>query len=163
MLHGKKGFERLLWASKHILTRSLTWLFHDFHTPPPTSDPTPSSHPHQTPPPPAETTLPPLPAHHPSTHTITPLPTILPNILIPNLTPSAQLAEDEDTALALHEHLSLIALHSPRLAADDAIDPLLSRYEVPDAESAEAGNVVHVRWRGFVPAVWVSGLVVALA
>jgi len=163
MLHGKKGFERLLWASKHILTRSLTWLFYDLHTPAPSSDPTPSRTPNPPPPPAAETTLPPLAAHHPSTHTITPLPTPLQNILIPNLTPPAQLATDDDSALALHEYLALIALHSPRLAADDTIDPLLSRYEVPDAESGQVGGVVHVRWRGFVPAVWVSGMVVELA
>ena len=29
MVRGKKGFERLLYACKHVLTESLTWLFHD--------------------------------------------------------------------------------------------------------------------------------------
>jgi len=162
MLHGKKGFERLLWASKHILTRSLTWLFHDFHPPTPSSDPTPSCTPNPLPLPAAEPNTPPLAAHHPSTHITIPLPTTLKNILIPNLSSLAPLATDEDTVLALHEYLALITLHSPRLAVDDAIDPLLSRYEVPDAESGQFGGVVHVRWRGFVPAVWVRGMVVEL-
>ena len=30
MLHGKKGFERIVWAFKNVLNRSVTWLFHDF-------------------------------------------------------------------------------------------------------------------------------------
>jgi Ribonuclease P 40kDa (Rpp40) subunit len=29
MLHGKKGFERLVWAAKNVLNRSVTWLFYD--------------------------------------------------------------------------------------------------------------------------------------
>ena len=29
MLHGKKGFERLVWAFKNVLNHSVTWLFHD--------------------------------------------------------------------------------------------------------------------------------------
>lgn len=29
MLHGKKGFERIVWAFKNVLNNSLTWLFHD--------------------------------------------------------------------------------------------------------------------------------------
>lgn len=33
MLHGKKGFERIVWAFKNVLNRSVTWLFHDFEEP----------------------------------------------------------------------------------------------------------------------------------
>ena len=29
MLHGKKGFERIVWAFKNVLNHSVTWLFHD--------------------------------------------------------------------------------------------------------------------------------------
>jgi ribonuclease P/MRP protein subunit RPP40 len=29
MLHGKKGFERLVWAAKNVLNRSLSWIFCD--------------------------------------------------------------------------------------------------------------------------------------
>lgn len=32
MLHGKKGFERVVWAAKNVLNRSLTWLFYDRRT-----------------------------------------------------------------------------------------------------------------------------------
>ena len=34
MMHGKKGFERIVWAFKNVLNRSVTWLFHDLETPP---------------------------------------------------------------------------------------------------------------------------------
>jgi ribonucleases P/MRP protein subunit RPP40 len=29
MLHGRKGFERVVWAAKNVLNTSLTWLFYD--------------------------------------------------------------------------------------------------------------------------------------
>jgi len=29
MLHGKKGFDRLVWACKNVLNHSVTWLFYD--------------------------------------------------------------------------------------------------------------------------------------
>lgn len=29
MLHGKKGFERIVWAFKNVLTSSINWLFYD--------------------------------------------------------------------------------------------------------------------------------------
>lgn len=32
MLHGKKGFDRLVWAAKNVLNQSLTWLFVDLDT-----------------------------------------------------------------------------------------------------------------------------------
>lgn len=32
MLHGKKGFERIVWAFKNVLNSSVTWLFYDFES-----------------------------------------------------------------------------------------------------------------------------------
>lgn len=32
MVHGKKGFERIVWAFKNVLNSSVTWLFYDFGT-----------------------------------------------------------------------------------------------------------------------------------
>ena len=29
MLHGKKGFERIVWAFKNVLNHSVAWLVHD--------------------------------------------------------------------------------------------------------------------------------------
>jgi len=31
MVHGKKGFERIVWAFKNVLDASVSWLFHDFN------------------------------------------------------------------------------------------------------------------------------------
>jgi len=33
MLHGKKGFERLVWAAKNVLNNSLNWIFVDLDQP----------------------------------------------------------------------------------------------------------------------------------
>lgn len=41
MLHGKRGFERLVWACKNVLNNSLAWLFHDFQ---PSSSETGTNH-----------------------------------------------------------------------------------------------------------------------
>lgn len=32
MLHGKKGFERIVWAFANVLTQSMAWLFHDLES-----------------------------------------------------------------------------------------------------------------------------------
>jgi hypothetical protein len=32
MLHGKKGFDRVVYAFKNVLTTPVTWLFHDLGT-----------------------------------------------------------------------------------------------------------------------------------
>lgn len=32
MVHGKKGFERIVWAFKNVLNAAVTWLFYDFDT-----------------------------------------------------------------------------------------------------------------------------------
>lgn len=34
MLHGKKGFERIVWAFTNVLTQSVAWLFHDLESKP---------------------------------------------------------------------------------------------------------------------------------
>jgi hypothetical protein len=34
MLHGKKGFERIVWAFKNVLTQPMAWLFHDLESKP---------------------------------------------------------------------------------------------------------------------------------
>ena len=154
MLHGKKGFNRILHAFKHILTNSLTWLFYDFQSPnPPSNLSSPTQSPEQQQP----TT--PLSPHHPFNQTILPTTTTSKSVLVPPLTSAP--SEDLD-ALALLEYYSLVSLQSPRVLASDTVDPFLCRYEVPDVEKTETYDLVCVRWRGFIPAVWVRGLIVEL-
>ncbi|KAI5300199.1 hypothetical protein KEM55_008874 [Ascosphaera atra] len=63
----------------------------------------------------------------------------------------------------LQEWLALIALNSPRVSADDDIDPYLSRYSPPVSKNeCVAGDLVHVEWRGMMPAAWILRLFIAL-
>lgn len=32
MLHGKKGFDRIVWAFSNVLNQSVTWLFYDLES-----------------------------------------------------------------------------------------------------------------------------------
>ena len=68
----------------------------------------------------------------------------------------------EDWAIEVHEWLGLVSLQSPRIREDDEIDPYLSRYSVPDLESAEPANLVTLRWSGFIPSHWIKGLFIEL-
>lgn len=52
-------------------------------------------------------------------------------------------------ATELYEWLSLIRLQSPRVQADDDIDPYLSRYQAPEGSTGKA-NVCKVSWQGFI-------------
>ena len=68
----------------------------------------------------------------------------------------------EDWALERHEWLGLVALQSPRVCVDDKIDPYLSRYSVPDSDSAVVSDVVVLKWSGFIPALWIRSLWIRL-
>ena len=68
----------------------------------------------------------------------------------------------EDWALDMHEWLDLVALQSPRIRADDEIDSYLSRYSVPERNSAVASDLIVLVWSGFIPALWIRGLLMEL-
>lgn len=147
MAHGKKGFSRLEWACKNVLDHTLTWLFYNFN---------PSSHES------LRAGAEPISIHHPSLHSIAPIATKLPRTLVPKLTVSdlPSLYDSED-ALALHEYISMLCLRSPRTAASDAIDPHLSRYEVPTFDGLvklATKDMIRVRWRGFIPPEFIREL-----
>jgi ribonuclease P/MRP protein subunit RPP40 len=139
MLHGRKGFSRLEWACKNVLNKSLTWLFCNLNS---------SS---------AESLREgkePISIHQPFIHNIDPVITAIPGVTVPklNLSDLTGLYDQED-ALALQEYIHLLSLSSPRLSANDSIDPHLSRYEVPTFDmnvKLETRNMVRVRWRGFM-------------
>lgn len=139
MIHGKKGFSRLEWACKNVLNQSLTWLFYNLN-------------------PTAADSLregkEPISIHQPSILPIDPSVTHLPNVLVPKLcVEDLSGLYDEEDALALHEYILLLSLGSPRVAANDVIDPHLSRYEVPAFEmdrGVETRGMVRVRWKGFI-------------
>ena len=168
MLHGKKGFERIVWAFKNVLNHSVTWLFHDF-----TSS---SSHGR------AITITQsfdswvtdrsetannaPITRHHPVTKECLPQQETTKRVRIPNLNPSrsSDSHEDfEDWALETYEWLSLIAMESPRVCLEDTIDPFLSRYQVPDGDPGILSNMTILTWTGLIPNCWVRTLFIHLS
>ena len=167
MLHGKKGFERIVWAFKNVLNHSVTWLFHDF-----LPNPDPGK---------AITIIKsfvkvtdcskaandePIAKHHPTTKESTPQQKTTERVRIPNLRPHKSSDSDdgfEYWALETHEWLSLVAIESPRVCSEDTIDPFLSRYQVPDGDSEKNSNIVTLRWTGLIPTCWVRQLFIYLS
>ena len=141
MTHGKKGFKRLEWAAKNVLSENFTWLFYNARA---------SS---------AEALREgkePLSKHHPTICEVGPEVERLGRLLVPGVRPGdvSKLCEGE-APLELLEYMGLVGLGSERLRVGDRVDPYVSRYEVPDfngeVEVVEK-EMVRVRWRGFLMA-----------
>jgi ribonucleases P/MRP protein subunit RPP40 len=66
--------------------------------------------------------------------------------------------EDEfsNFSVEIYEWLSVISLESPRVAPTDRIDPFLSRYSPPPADSQKPGvtELVKINWKGFASSSW---------
>ncbi|KAH8802061.1 ribonuclease P 40kDa subunit-domain-containing protein [Hyaloscypha sp. PMI_1271] len=112
MLHGKKGFDRIVYAFKNILTTPVTWLFHDLR---------------------ATIAPDPLDAHFPTWRTVSPGASQSIKVKMPSIKPPTEVdpsygADFEDYAVDIHEWLSLVLLESPRINSDDKIDSFLTRY-----------------------------------
>ncbi|EPS33562.1 hypothetical protein PDE_08524 [Penicillium oxalicum 114-2] len=148
MLHGKKGFDRIVWAFKNVLDRSVAWLFCDLDS---ISSPQASN-----------------PIEKQSPQWITPemAKTSLNRVSMPPLEGlvSSQMAEDEmqQNCGALSEWIGLTQMRSPRISADDQIDPYLSRYEVPGTEVCKTVDLVSLKWHGLIPAKWILDLYACL-
>ena len=140
MLHGKKGFERIVWSFKNVLKDPLTWLFLDLA---PGSDV--------------------IRKHHPVTRASMAKVNHLDNLKVPLLHPpekSISTFRDEfsDYALNLQEWLALISIESPRVMVGDEIDPYLSRYDVEQDLTVPEAKIVKVKWKGMLPARWIAQL-----
>ncbi|CAD6587543.1 MAG: hypothetical protein ASARMPREDX12_002930 [Alectoria sarmentosa] len=160
MLHGKKGFERIVWAFKNVLNHSVTWLFYDFNSN--------SQH--------GKAIVisksvvdevtncriaakdAPIAKHHPVTKESSPQQKTTERVRVPNLSPPHSSNFDdnfEDWALETYEWLSLVAMESPRIISEDIVDPFLSRYQVPNNDSGKTLNMVTLTWTGFIPRLWI--------
>lgn len=75
----------------------------------------------------------------------------------------ASIHSDGQYIAGLEEWISLVCLGSPRVVAGDNPNPFICRYDLPVHEGGGANgqetaaesnvtDVVHLRWRGFVPA-----------
>lgn len=78
--------------------------------------------------------------------------------------PAAVLADGdrgglEEVSTELYEWLSLLRLESPRVSADDDIDPYLSRYSAPPRIDGEM-QICKISWQGFMSAGWLRELLV---
>ncbi|KAF6220904.1 hypothetical protein HO133_002584 [Letharia lupina] len=168
MLHGKKGFERIVWALKNVLNHSVTWLFHDLNSNSEPSKAIASAKPDDN----CVTecsiaaTDAPIIEHHPVTKDCSPHQKTTERVSAPNFIPpphSDSNDDFEDWALETYEWLSLVAMESPRILSEDTIDPYLSRYQIPDGDSAKVLNMITLTWTGFIPALWARHLFICLS
>ncbi|EXJ82044.1 hypothetical protein A1O1_08112 [Capronia coronata CBS 617.96] len=176
MLHGKKGFERLVWAAKNVLNNSLQWLFLDLN----------DDH--------AAELKGPITAHHPTIINLSPSVEMLPNVLIPstlttnvlthpvlakttsshgNTSTSSAPEELQESVLDLFEYIDMLSLASPRVQTTDRVDPFISRYQVPDLydpihegshapKKTRPQNVKVMTWTGLIPVQWVLELLCSI-
>ncbi|POS87872.1 hypothetical protein EPUL_000358 [Erysiphe pulchra] len=133
MLHGKKGFNRIIYAFEKVLVRPVTWLFCNLNTTSPTPDP--------------------LDKHFPVKKIAIPKITRNKIVTMPSLQPPLKTDNEFDTefdyyAMETHEWFSLLMLDSPRVYKDDMIDPALSRY-CPSGETS-VSNLAKIVWQGFI-------------
>jgi ribonuclease P/MRP protein subunit RPP40 len=161
MLHGKKGFDRLVWAAQHVLNKSLNWLFLDLdmgiilHS--------------------MIRTLPtiltalvdvsmqstgPLSAYHPTIQALDyskqgPVETRTPSALTDTLfkSPANSSEETQESVHDTLEYLDMVALASPRVQATDHVDPFISQYSVSDP-SESTSSVRAIIWHGLIDFRW---------
>lgn len=166
MLHGKKGFDRVVYGFKSVLTSPVTWLFLNLeargkftnvHLIAPQSNLVDN-----------QLVLDPEPinAHLPvrrnvAVQTSQDIHVLMPPLLPPIESDDSYGADFDDYAVEMHEWLSLILLESPRILADDKIDAYLSRYVTP-GNPLTTGNLVKASWYGFMSAFWVRDIFVRI-
>lgn len=108
----------------------------------------------------------PIAKHHPLNSEVAPQEKIAERVPVPNLSPPHSLDSGdgfEDWALDTYEWLSLLAMGSPRICSEDAIDPFLSRYQVPDGNEENIINMITLKWTGFITAPWIRQMFVHLS
>ncbi len=59
------------------------------------------------------------------------------------------------------EWLGLVALESPRIQAEDIVDPYLSRWAFPEGTTEQATPIRTIRWEGMVDSGWVTQLLIS--
>ena len=169
MLHGKKGFERIVWAFRNVLTESVAWLFCDLAS---ESNGLPKgsifkhnealyvSNMEKD----VENT--PLKKHQPQIVECDMARILHREVLVPpsqmDITESTPSEDVQEHCNALSEWLAMVALESPRVTANDTIDPYLSRYSVPDADDSNPTNLISLKWHGFINSRWITRLLTTL-
>jgi len=140
MVHGKKGFERIVTAFTKVLTDPINWLFVNIEASP--TSPGPITQVNSG----LNRCIASKQAHFDS--------------MVPILQ-SYDAVADMDYQEELLEWLGLVLIGSPRILSRDKVDPYLCRYQVPQAiipgqESvASTQSFVHLQWRGLLTSIFV--------
>ncbi|KAJ5730000.1 uncharacterized protein N7483_004508 [Penicillium malachiteum] len=149
MLHGKKGFDRIVWAFQNVLNQSIAWLFCDLNS---GSEQTNDAKPIQ--------------KHHPRWIDSAPAADHLSQILVPPLLglvskdmPEVDLQE---ACGSVSEWIALAQMRSPRLSAEDEVDPYLCRYSIPRSEKSNSDDLVSLKWHGLISPQWTISLFSAM-
>lgn len=144
MVHGKHGFERIVWAFRNVLNHSVTWLFYSLSGKNNGSGP--------------------IAEHQPKIVTVKSEIDTLNRARIPK--PTQEIGdEDHDLANDLLEWLSLTTMGSPRVQQKDSIDSYLSKYRVPGEDEdmeCTTQDLTILRWHGLIPATFIKGAVLAV-
>ncbi|KAE8383673.1 ribonuclease P 40kDa subunit-domain-containing protein [Aspergillus bertholletiae] len=151
MLHGKKGFERIVWAFKNVLNHTVAWLFYDLAS---ESSGISSDDPS-------------LKGNNPHIIDCEPVRTDYRDILVPpfkgiDVTDTALEQELKGNCEEISEWLGMVALGSPRVLASDDVDSYLCRYSVPDTDEAKPSGLISLKWHGLLPPKWITGLFLTL-
>ncbi|KAJ5659528.1 hypothetical protein N7507_005979 [Penicillium longicatenatum] len=149
MLHGKKGFDRIVWSFKNVLNQSMSWLFCDLESTPGQNNDSK-----------------PIQSHSPQWLKCAPLRNRMDRIVVPPL--SGLVAKDmpeieqQEACGALSEWIALVQMRSPRVAVDDDVDPYLSRYSVPDSDKSSVSDLISLKWHGLISPNWAIQLFASL-
>lgn len=173
MRHGKKLFEKIVWAFKNVLNKAVMWLFYDQDQNSSTQQrkhalmqsclirKEQSFKAHGS----LGNNAGPILRHHPTSLTCEPIVTQIPSTTIPVLrsaSTGAPRADFADWATETIEWHGLVTLKSPQTGLYHEIDPYLSRYSVPHNDAATAADIMLVRWSGLITAKWVRQMLVFL-
>jgi ribonucleases P/MRP protein subunit RPP40 len=170
MLHGKKGFERVVWAAKNVLNRSLTWLFYHLRDTEGLSLGTAliisprcvsSNANHAGVVDPAS----PLSKHNPTIIDFKDIGKHDQTVRIPplrshDMAMGCRVSDIEDWTHDVVEWLGLVSLESARVQANDNVDPHLCRWTFPAGTSEQATPIRILRWEGIVDSGWITQLLI---
>ncbi|KAK4864978.1 hypothetical protein LT330_001601 [Penicillium expansum] len=147
MLHGKKGFERIVWAFTNVLTQSVAWLFHDLESKPGLVEGNK-----------------PINKVQPQLITCEPQEIDHEHIITPPFYENGKVLEKmsegdlQEHCGSLAEWIAMVQMASPRLSGEDDVDPYLSRYAVPDADESLASDLMSLKWHGLISSRWIMQL-----
>ncbi|PPJ53359.1 hypothetical protein CBER1_00986 [Cercospora berteroae] len=132
MVHGKRGFERLVWLTKNVLDQAVAWLFVDLEAD-------------------GENAIQgPIVAFAPILRLTGADVKKFQGALVPTW-PTELSSENYADAAELLEWISLAMMLSPRVKHGDNVDSYLCRYQPPSGSGeAKAQDLVRLRWHGLV-------------